>query len=266
MTPPADERLDVALVSRGLVESRTRAARLIEAGHVSVDGDVVTKHSTRVTEEAVIAVRDTERWVSRAAVKLVAAIEEWKLNFRDAVVLDVGASTGGFTEVVLSEGARHVVALDVGHNQLHDRIRQDPRVTVVEGENARYLTALRLRECAPDAPPITWVVSDVSFISLTLLIPALVDTVGNAVNYVFLIKPQFEVGRTGVSDGIARSAIQRRDAVRRVVNAAAAAGLTISGIQLSPVTGEHGNIEVLLWCGGGQALDTQEWNNRIDAL
>lgn len=266
MIPHADARLDVALVTRGLVESRTRAVRLIESGNVVVDGVVVTKHSFRVTEHTAISVRNTERWVSRAAVKLVAAIDEWSLDFRGATVLDVGASTGGFTEVVLEYGARNVIAVDVGHGQIHDKISGDARVTVIEGENARFLSAERLSELAPHSQPVSWVVSDVSFISLTLLIPALVNTVGIDAHYLFLVKPQFEVGRTGVSDGIARSATQRRDAVRRVAEAATAAGLSIAGITLSPVTGEHGNIEVLMWCDSGKGLDAPEWNHRIDAL
>ena len=267
MIPPADSvRLDHAVVERGLVDSRTRAARAIAAGHVTVNGIVASKASHLISSADHIAVTESEKWVSRAAHKLEFAIEHWGIPVSGATVLDVGASTGGFTQVVLAHGAEHVIALDVGHDQVHPLIRGDARVLVVEGENARYLTAGRLGELSPRASEVSLVVSDVSFISLTLIIPALVGSVGVDARYVFLIKPQFEVGRSGIDDGIVRNARKRREVIRGVIDCAVENGLTVSGVELSPVSGEHGNAEAILYCDPKSPLDAREWTQRIENL
>lgn len=267
MTRPAESvRLDQALVERGILNSRTRAARAIAAGTVSIDGVVALKASTLVSASQVVSCTEQDQWVSRAALKLDFAVREWNIPVADATVLDVGASTGGFTQVALAHGARRVIALDVGHDQLHDSIRDDDRVEVVEGENARYLTAERLAELSADASQISLVVSDVSFISLTLIIPALVQSVGAQARFVFLIKPQFEVGRSGIDDGIVRNAAKRQAAIRDVVDCAVSNGLTVSGLALSPVSGEHGNIETILYCDSKSPLDAREWSKIIESM
>ncbi len=267
MIPPAEtQRLDQALVERGILNSRTRAARAIASGSVTVDGAVVTKASFGVAPSTVIVCNDVDEWVSRAAHKLDHAFRHWNISVNGDTVLDVGASTGGFTQVALSHGARRVIALDVGHDQLHDSIRGDDRVVVIEGENARYLTAERLSTLTSSASDISLVVSDVSFISLTLIIPAVVQSVGPNARYVFLIKPQFEVGRSGIDDGIVRNPTKRRAVIREVVDCAIEQGLTVAGLGLSPVTGEHGNIEAILYCDSNSPLDAREWSEQIESM
>ncbi|MEY4458545.1 MAG: hypothetical protein RIS25_1138 [Actinomycetota bacterium] len=267
MTQPAETvRLDQAVVERGILNSRTRAARAIASGLVSIDGIVVRKASTPVAASQIVFCDEHDQWVSRAAYKLEHAFRTWNISVNDATVLDVGASTGGFTQVALAHGARRVIALDVGRDQLHPTIRNDDRVDVVEGENARYVTAERLAELSASAPEISLVVSDVSFISLTMIIPALVQSVGAAAGYVFLVKPQFEVGRSGIDGGIVRNATKRQAAIRDVVDCAIACGLTVSGLTLSPVSGEHGNIEAILYCDSNSPLDAREWSKILESM
>jgi len=168
-----DARLDAELVRRGLARSRALAVEAIEQGRVTVDGRAVAKPSTRVTEDAALQIEDEQRYVSRAALKLVAALDAFDVDPAGRLALDVGASTGGFTQVLLERGAREVIALDVGHGQLAPIVRQDPRVRVVEGVNARDLDAGRLAEVAGTTETPTLVVGDLSFISLRQVLPAL---------------------------------------------------------------------------------------------
>ena len=265
MTNPADfPRLDLALVERGLAESRTRAARLIDAGDVQVDGRIVTKAGYRVDPESTIDVTALTRWVARSAMKLLAACERFDLNFTGRTVLDIGASTGGFTEVALSRGASRVVAVDVGHGQLHPRIRDDYRVIVREGVNARELTPDEVE--AWRVARIDDVLVDVSFISLTHIIPSLVRALGTGFRYVFLVKPQFEVGKGNLVDGVVRDASKRLASIESVCTAIVEAGLPISGLIASPIDGEHGNREVLVYGDATTSLDAREWTDLVASL
>ena len=259
-------RLDLALVHRGLARSRTAARAAIEAGRVSVDGRAIVKPAHPVAETVAIEVDGDDRYVSRAALKLVAALDASGIDVRGMLALDLGASTGGFTQVLLERGARQVIALDVGHGQLAPELRADPRVIVVEGENARALTAERLATVSgvTDRPDI--VVGDLSFISLTLVVPAIVATVGAGVPVVLLIKPQFEAGRKGIREGIVREAGLRDDAIMTVLWAAGDVGLLASDLLSSPIVGTGGNHEYLVVFRPGVGVHPTEWRQRAAEL
>lgn len=250
------ERLDHALASRSLCRSRTAAARSIAAGQVRVNGRLATKPAMPVVETDQIEVVAGPGYVSRAAQKLLAAAEAFALDISGRAVLDLGASTGGFTQVLLERGAREVVALDVGHGQLDALLRADTRVTVVEGENARYLTEPRLDSCIAaargereplTAHELTAVVGDLSFISLRHILPAARASLPALKWAVLLVKPQFEVGRKFVRGGIVTDAEIAADATADVVRDALELGFRVRGFQPSPITGTHGNHEYLLW-------------------
>lgn len=269
------QRLDLALVERGLARSRTVARSAIEEGRVSVDGRAIVKPSYSVKPDARLEVDGNDRYVSRAAMKLVAALDAAAaggvpLDLDGVVALDLGASTGGFTQVLLERGARRVIALDVGHGQLDPALRADPRVVVVEGENARGLTAERLAEVSGGAvsatEPVGLVVADLSFISLTLVLPAIVATAGTAVPLVVLIKPQFEAGRAGIREGIVREPGVRDDAIMSVLWAASDLGLYASELVSSPIVGSAGNHEYLAIFRPGVGLHPTEWRGRATAL
>jgi 23S rRNA (cytidine1920-2'-O)/16S rRNA (cytidine1409-2'-O)-methyltransferase len=255
-----DGRLDVALVRRGLARSRKAALELIAAGLVRVDGRVASRPSTPVGPGTALEVEQGPRWVGRAAGKLDAALDAFGIDVAGLSALDVGASTGGFTQVLLERGARTVVALDVGHGQLVPELRADPRVITVEGENARYLTADRLAELTGSRELPGVVVGDLSFISLTLVLPAIASVLAADADAVLLIKPQFEVGRTGVRDGIVADPAARAAAVRAVLAAASTAGLRTVGLLRSPVVGTHGNVEVLAHVQQRRGGDPAEWH------
>jgi 23S rRNA (cytidine1920-2'-O)/16S rRNA (cytidine1409-2'-O)-methyltransferase len=264
------ERLDAVLASRGLVKSRTAAAKLVQAGRVRVDGVAVVKPSAPVGPDAAIAVEPEHPWVSRAALKLVGALDTFGVDPTGRIALDVGASTGGFTQVLLDRGARHVVALDVGHGQLDPTVALDPRVTVVEGTNARNLTRaqfLAFDDGAVDADLVDadLVVGDLSFISLKLVLPALADAVPGA-ELVLLVKPQFEVGRTGIREGIVHDPALRNDAVGGVLWAAWDLGLGTAGVAASPIVGTHGNHEYLVHLRRTGGTNPTEWLDRITEL
>lgn len=261
-----DTRLDAALAAQGLARSRTQAARLIADGLVTVDGTPVLKASARVRDGQELAVAASDDYVSRAAHKLNAALDVFAIGVSGRTVLDVGASTGGFTQVLLERGARRVIALDVGHDQLDARIRGDERVTVLEGVNARYLTRDELgRESGVvDVPDL--VVADLSFISLGLVLPALLETVGPDADFVLLIKPQFEVGRGGIREGLVRDPALREDAVNGVLWAAWDLGLPTAGVLSSPIAGTAGNHEYLVWLNTSAGLNPTEWSERVSAI
>lgn len=256
-------RLDQFLVAEGLVESRTKAQRRISAGEVLVDGAVVNKVSTPVLDGAVVTVSDTKPNVSRGSIKLTAALDSWDFAVRGLRFLDVGASTGGFTQVLLEHEARHVVALDVGHDQIHESLRHDPRVTVWEGVNARNLTPEWWAD--RDGGPIDSVVVDVSFISLALIIPPVVATIGLS-PWLCLVKPQFEVGRTKVVDGVARNPDDHEAVLTRVCEVAFDVGLHVAGLQASPITGEAGNREYLCWFEPTPRRNQTQWSHVISEL
>ena len=258
-------RLDALLPARGLARSRTVASKLIQDGRVLVGGRAVLKPSTPVAPDAEIEVDAADEWVSRAARKLVGALDAFDVDPADRVVLDVGASTGGFTQVLLARGARRVIALDVGHGQLHPTIALDERVAVVEGTNARNLTRadyLALDDAATDT---SLVVGDLSFISLRLVLPALAEAVP-ADEFVLLVKPQFEVGRGGVREGIVHDAGLRNDALMNVLWAARDQGLGTSGLTASPIVGTHGNHEYLARFQRGVGGNPTEWRVRATEL
>lgn len=262
----AGGRLDAELVRRGLARSRALAVAAVEQGRVTVDGRPVAKPALKVGPGAELAIEGEDRYVSRAALKLLAALEAFPVDPAGRLALDVGASTGGFTQVLLERGAREVIALDVGHGQLVPALREDPRVRVVEGVNARSLDAASLAAVAGTAESPDLVVGDLSFISLTQVIPALVAAAPAARDVVLLVKPQFEVGRQGVREGIVRERGLRQDAVSDVVWAAWDAGLATAGIVSSPVLGSNGNQEYLLWARPAVGADPPEWESVIGDL
>ncbi|AUG30136.1 MULTISPECIES: TlyA family RNA methyltransferase [Microbacterium] len=239
-------RLDAALAARGLSRSRTQAARDIEAGLVTVDGVPVVKPSTPVADDAVLAVAGADHYVSRAAHKLIAALDAFPIRVDGRRCLDLGASTGGFTQVLRERGAAHVLAVDVGHGQLAASVAADPGVTVVEGFNVRYMTPAALAAASGDDRVPEVVVADLSFISLGLVLPAIATLVSAATDIVLLIKPQFEVGRTGVREGLVTDPAARADAVAGVLWAAWDLGLGTAGLIASPLAGTHGNREYLV--------------------
>ncbi|WP_423923767.1 TlyA family RNA methyltransferase [Frigoribacterium sp. 2-23] len=264
--PVEDERLDAALARRGLARSRTHAARLLSDGLVTVNGAGVVKAATRVTEGDRIDVAGLDHYVSRAAHKLIGALDAFDVDPRGRVALDVGASTGGFTQVLLERGAEHVIALDVGHGQLAPPVRFDPRVTMVEGANARYLTADELASTSSHAAAIDLVVADLSFISLTLVLPALVATVGVSADFVLLVKPQFEVGRQGIREGIVHDPALRAEAVTTVLWAAHDLGLGTAGLESSPIVGTNGNHEYVVHFSASAGTNPTEWLSRADSV
>ncbi len=237
-------RLDEALVARGLFSSRSRARDAILRGTVTVDGRSEIKPAQPVAPTAGIAVADPARgYVSRAALKLIAALDAFGLDPTGRMALDVGASTGGFTQVLLERGAAHVMALDVGHGQLHESLRLDPRVTVLEGLNARDLAAADLDDRRPDL-----LVSDVSFISLKLALPPALALAAPGALAVFLVKPQFEAGRAAIGKGglLRDPADGPRVAQDLAGWLANQPGWRTLGFMPSPIVGGDGNHEFLL--------------------
>lgn len=238
---PGRVRLDRLLVEKGLVETRTRAEALVLAGRVTVDGVAAPKPGTPVREDAILAVSSPEHpWVSRGGVKLDAALAAFDVPVAGRVCLDVGASTGGFTDVLLARGATRVYAVDVGYGQLHARLRDDPRVVLREKVNARILSTAEVPE------PVGLAVADVSFISLSLVLPAIAPLLDRPADVVVLVKPQFESERGEVGKGgIVRDPAVRERAVARVRAAALALGLEEAGLMESPIRGADGNVELL---------------------
>ncbi len=235
-------RLDAELVRRGLAESRTQAQGYIDAGRVRVGGAIASKAAHQVAPgDAVVVTGEPPRYVGRGAEKLLGALERFHLDPGGLRALDAGASTGGFTDVLLQHGATSVVALDVGHGQLHERLRADDRVVVLERTNLRHVDPDELG-------PFGAVVADLSFISLTVVMQVLVDCCATDGWLVLLVKPQFEAGRREVSKG--RGVIvdpdQWRGALERVAGSALAAGARVDGLCRSPLHGADGNVEFLL--------------------
>ena len=238
-------RIDRLLVERGLAASRERAQRLVMAGAVLVGDRPVTKPGADVPDDADIRLRSADSpWVSRGGDKLAGALDAFALDVRGLAALDVGASTGGFTDCLLQRGARRVIAVDVGYGQLAWKLRQDPRVLVLERTNARKLAV----EMLPEVPDVA--VVDVSFISLGAVLPAVAGVVQPGGTIVALVKPQFEVGRGRVGKGgVVRDPALRAEAVRSVREAAERLGLAVRGEAESVLPGPKGNREVFLWLG-----------------
>jgi 23S rRNA (cytidine1920-2'-O)/16S rRNA (cytidine1409-2'-O)-methyltransferase len=237
-------RLDAELVRRGLARSRQQAGELIGAGRVSIDGILAAKPSTNVPVTAAVTVAgaDDRRWVSRGARKLLGALDAFGITVKGRRCLDAGASTGGFTEVLLDRGAREVVAADVGYGQLAWSLRRDPRVVVVERTNVRDLS--------PEAIGglVDVVVADLSFISLTTVLPALTGCASPDADIVPMVKPQFEVGKGQVgAGGVVQDPKLRCDSLLGVARRAEELGWHTVGITASPLPGPSGNVEYFLW-------------------
>jgi 23S rRNA (cytidine1920-2'-O)/16S rRNA (cytidine1409-2'-O)-methyltransferase len=238
------QRLDDLLVQRGLFASRSRARDAVERGTVAVDGATARKPGQSVSPQCVVAIDDpAQAYVSRAALKLIAGLDHFSLDPAGREALDIGASTGGFTQVLLERGASHVTAIDVGHGQMHPDVGGDPRVTVIEGLNARDLTAADLAGRSPD-----FIVSDVSFISLKLALPPALAIAKPGAGAIFLVKPQFEAGREAIGKGgLLKDPF---DAVRVAGLLQdwldAVPGWRSLGLHLSPIEGSDGNREFLL--------------------
>jgi len=241
------ERLDVLLVTRELAPSRERAQVLIRAGVVRVNDAPSDKPGTQVASDARIQILENPiPWVSRGGLKLQGALEEFGVDPTDRTALDIGASTGGFTDVLLHHGAARVLAVDVGYNQLVWKLRNDERVTVLERVNFRKLRELPAWEIVHAAHP-TLIVCDVSFISLKLILPVANEVMQHPGDIVTLVKPQFEVGRADVGKGgIVRDVAARERALTDAVALAERLGWTVQGTMESPITGTKGNVEYLL--------------------
>jgi 23S rRNA (cytidine1920-2'-O)/16S rRNA (cytidine1409-2'-O)-methyltransferase len=247
-------RLDAELVRRGLARSRDQAADLIAAGRVAVAGQRAAKPASQVTTDAAITVAEpgeAAEYVSRAGYKLAGALAAFgDLTVAGRRCLDAGASTGGFTDVLLRAGARHVVAVDVGYGQLAWSLRTDDRVTVLDRVNVRALTPGQV------APAPELVVGDLSFISLRLVLPALVECAAPDADFVLMVKPQFEIAREQIRRGVVKDPVLRSQAVAEVALAAADLGLGVAGLTASPLPGPSGNVEYFLWLRrGAPALD-----------
>jgi 23S rRNA (cytidine1920-2'-O)/16S rRNA (cytidine1409-2'-O)-methyltransferase len=239
-------RIDAVLANRGLFPSRSAAAGAVRAGEVRVgqDGPIALRPSQLVPADADLIVAIGPRYVSRGGIKLENALERLGVDARDRDCLDVGASTGGFTDCLLQRGARRVIVVDVAYGQLDVRLREDPRVDVIERLNAREMTVADL----PFAASLATV--DVSFISLTKVLPAVADCLEDGGEVLAMVKPQFELGKSRVGRGVVRNAADRREAILVVAEAARDLGLPVRGIASSGLPGPKGNRETFVWCGG----------------
>ena len=236
------ERIDRILVARGLADSRTKAQALVMAGVVLVEEQRVNKPSEKFALDAEVRLKEgsESRFVGRGGIKLEAALNEFSIDVKGFTCLDVGASTGGFTDCLLQHGARRVAAVDVGHNQIDWRLRNDPRVEVREGVNARYLAASDF-DHKFDLATI-----DVAFISATKILPAIVPLLNETGRLVTLIKPQFEVGKDEVGKGgIVKDPARHQRVIDEVNRCVQALGLTVTGVIESPIRGADGNVEFL---------------------
>jgi 23S rRNA (cytidine1920-2'-O)/16S rRNA (cytidine1409-2'-O)-methyltransferase len=258
-------RLDAELVRRGLARSREQAAELIAAGRVAVGGQVAAKAATQVARDAPVTVAGDDsgpQYVSRGGHKLAGALAAFAgLDVAGKRCLDAGASTGGFTDVLLRAGAAHVVAADVGYGQLAWPLQTDERVTVLDRVNVRSL------DPALVAPPPDVVVADLSFISLSLVLPALVACAAPDADFVLMVKPQFEVGKGRVgAGGVVRSPQDRADAVRSVCDTGWSLGLGVRGVTASPLPGPSGNVEYFVWFRrGAPPLDETALRQAIES-
>jgi 23S rRNA (cytidine1920-2'-O)/16S rRNA (cytidine1409-2'-O)-methyltransferase len=259
----ARRRLDAELVHRGLARSREHAQTLVGEGRVVLGGVVATKSATQVDASSSIVVRegdDGPDYVSRGAHKLIGALDAFDLSVEGRRALDAGASTGGFSDVLLRRGVTAVAAVDVGYGQLAWSVRSDPRVVVLDRTNVRDLVP----ELLPFVPDL--VVADLSFISLALVLPALVGVVTPGADLVLMVKPQFEVGRGQVgAGGVVRDPALRSDAVRRIAAAASDLGLGVAGVVASPLPGPSGNVEYFLHLRrGAEPLDESDLASAIE--
>lgn len=251
-------RLDVLLVERGLCESREQARRLIMAGEVSVASETIDKPGHLVPAEAHIVVRTPPRYVSRGGLKLEAALRDFALDVTGFVAVDVGASTGGFTDCLLQHGAAHVFAVDVGYGQLAWSLRTDSRVTPIERTNIRHLPAL------PNGALADLAVVDASFISLVLVLPPTLRLIKPKATVIALVKPQFEAGRDHVGKGgVVRDEAIHRRVLQEIASLAATLDLAVAGLTVSPAPGPAGNIEFLIWLRHATATSEQASDSEL---
>ncbi len=233
------ERLDKLLVERGLVESREKAQRLIMSGVVFVNNQKIDKSGTKVPIDADIYIKEREKYVSRGGYKLERALDVFNYSPKDKICLDIGASTGGFTDCLLQNGAKRVYAVDVGKNQLHEKLRKDNRVISLEKTNARYLTKKEIPE------KVNCFVSDVSFISITKILPNICDLIEDGAMGIVLIKPQFELSKNDVKDGVVRDKNLHFKAIKNTISKLEESCYCILDINYSKTWGPEGNIEFL---------------------
>jgi 23S rRNA (cytidine1920-2'-O)/16S rRNA (cytidine1409-2'-O)-methyltransferase len=256
---PARQRLDVLVHQRGLAASREKARALIMAGEVTVNGRVMDKPGAQVDAQADVSVRDRPRFVSRGGDKLAWALDAFQINVTERVCADVGASTGGFTDCLLQNGAARVYALDVGYGQLAYNLRQDSRVAVMERTNARYVKQL------PE--PVSLVVVDASFISLKLLLPVLKGWLAPRADIIPLIKPQFEAGKQDVGKGgVVKDSLIHKRVLEQVLVFARDQGFKIRGLTTSPLKGPAGNTEFLAWLGWSDAAESLDISTLIQMV
>ncbi|SDR88339.1 23S rRNA (cytidine1920-2'-O)/16S rRNA (cytidine1409-2'-O)-methyltransferase [Paenibacillaceae bacterium GAS479] len=258
------ERIDILLVELGYFPSREKAKAALMAGLVLVDNEPVDKSGTKVKRESVIKVKGSVHpYVSRGGLKLEKAIREFGIDMSGRVMLDIGASTGGFTDCALQNGADYVYAIDVGYNQLDWSLRQHPKVNVMERVNFRYIKPEDLSGPVPNCASI-----DVSFISLKLILPALAPLIAEGSDVVGLIKPQFEAGRDKVGkSGVVREQAVHLEVLQSVVAAAATAGLSLKHLTFSPITGGEGNIEFLAhWVRDADPEALDAWAEKLEQL
>jgi len=235
-------RLDTLLIERGLVTTRQQAIGLILSGNILVDGIKIEKAGKAVPEDAEIVVKETLRYVGRGGLKLEEAIRSFNLNVKDKSAIDIGASTGGFTDCLLQHGAKKVYAVDVGYGQLHWRLRQDPRVINIEKTHILKFDWRLIQD------PIDIATVDLSFISVTRIFPVLCEHLQQSATVIILVKPQFEVGKGEVGKGgIVRDMDKIQKTVDKVISHAVKAGFKVRGLINSPITGQKGNIEYLLY-------------------
>jgi 23S rRNA (cytidine1920-2'-O)/16S rRNA (cytidine1409-2'-O)-methyltransferase len=245
----AKQRIDVLMFERGLAPSREKARAMIMAGEVLVDDQPVSKPGAPVDPAVEIVVKNKPRFVSRGGDKLAWALETFNVDVSGSICADVGASTGGFTDCLLKNGAARVYAIDVGYGQIDYALRQDARVIVIERTNARYLEAL--------AEPVNFVTVDASFISLKILIPTIKNWLQPSSDLILLIKPQFEAGRDEVGKGgVVRDSKTHKRVLTDILNAMKQLGFDIRGLTTSPIKGPAGNTEFLTWIHYGTQLDS----------
>lgn len=235
------ERLDKLLVDRGLVETRTRAQAMILAGSVLVNGQPVTKSGENIAFDAEVTLKEQLPYVSRGGIKLASALDALGVEVSGKICLDVGSSTGGFTDCLLQRGAAKVYAVDVGHNQLHNKLRQDPRVVSMEGVNFRYFSAESLKE------KVQFVTIDVSFISLEKILPSVIGCLATDGEVLAMVKPQFEAKHGQTKRGVVVDDAVRNEAIEKVRHCSLSLGLNIAGAADSALRGPQGNLEHFLW-------------------
>ncbi|TGE34243.1 TlyA family RNA methyltransferase [Desulfosporosinus sp. Sb-LF] len=255
------ERIDVLMVKNGLAASREKAKALVMAGIVFVSSQRVDKPGTELPIDSLIELKgETLPFVSRGGLKLAKAVKVFQIPFKDMVVADIGASTGGFTDCALQNGAKRVYAVDVGYGQLDWKLRTDPRVVSMERVNARYLNQDSLPE------KVDWVVSDVAFISITKIFSAMLTILKDDGQVMSLIKPQFEAGREYVGKkGVVKDANIHKQVLETVLSQAESVGFSILGLDYSPIRGPEGNIEYLAWMGL-QTVSEMNWNLELERV